>query len=603
MPKDKFDVNHWLTRQQKPEPIPPSGGWPERSGGITYSDQQSEVLQLIEKLESSSIDLTASYEEWRNIGFALADAFGENGREIYHRISRFHPEYDYPECDKQFDACLKSNGSGVNLNTLFYLAKNAGITIGKQSDGPARPKIIEPRPQPKAQQEDQDQSEQLPTLPDSLFPQLPQFLTRIVTVAENKEERDLLLLGSLVTLSSTLPTIYGIYHNRKVFANLFLFVSAKASAGKGRLNHCRKLVKPIHDDLKRLNDELYAQYEQDLAQYNILKRKNPNAEKPEKPPLRLLFLPANNSAAGTFQLLKDNDGKGLLFETEGDTLANTFRSDFGNYSDGFRKAFHHEMISYYRKTDREHVELENPCLSAVLSGTPKQVVNLIPSAEDGLFSRFMFYFMNLQPEWADVFSSNSPVCLDDLFYQFGREYFPFYQELKKSRPIEFQLSREQQLAFNSFFSQRFHKYTKLKGEDYIGTIRRLGLIAFRLSMILSVMRLMETGEVPETILCEQQDFESALSIADTLMVHAAYIFAQLPENDQPTKRMSKKERFYASLPAKFNRQSYLEVAEQHGVNPKTAERYISEFQKAGMIHREAHNEYVKDSEEVEEIPD
>lgn len=65
--------------------------------------------------------------------------------------------------------------------------------------------------------------------------------------------------------------------------------------------------------------------------------------------------------------------------------------------------------------------------------------------------------------------------------------------------------------------------------------------------------------------------------------------------------MSKKERFYASLPAKFNRQSYLEVAEQHGVNPKTAERYISEFQKAGMIQHEAHNEYVKDSEEVEEM--
>jgi hypothetical protein len=42
-----------------------------------------------------------------------------------------------------------------------------------------------------------------------------------------------------------------------------------------------------------------------------------------------------------------------MFETEGDTLAQTFKSEHGNYSDGFRKAFHHEKISYLRRKDRE----------------------------------------------------------------------------------------------------------------------------------------------------------------------------------------------------------------------------------------------------------
>lgn len=72
-------------------------------------------------------------------------------------------------------------------------------------------------------------------------------------------------------------------------------------------------------------------------------------DKPQEPTLKMLVIPANNSATGLFQILNDNDGKGLIFETEGDTLAQTFKSEHGNYSDGFRKAFHHETITYNRR--------------------------------------------------------------------------------------------------------------------------------------------------------------------------------------------------------------------------------------------------------------
>lgn len=62
-------------------------------------------------------------------------------------------------------------------------------------------------------------------------------------------------------------------------------------------------------------------------------------------------------------------------------MAQTFKSEHGNYSDGFRKAFHHEKISYLRRKDREYVTLETPKLSALLSGTPRQIQSLIPDAE------------------------------------------------------------------------------------------------------------------------------------------------------------------------------------------------------------------------------
>ena len=82
-------------------------------------------------------------------------------------------------------------------------------------------------------------------------------------------------------------------------------------------------------------------------------------------------MPANSSATAMCQTLFENDGVGLMFETEGYTLASTFKSEHGNYSDALRKAFHHESISYNRRKDREFVELKTPRLSAVLSGTPR----------------------------------------------------------------------------------------------------------------------------------------------------------------------------------------------------------------------------------------
>ena len=157
--------------------------------------------------------------------------------------------------------------------------------------------------------------------------------------------------------------------------------TTRASSGKGRLALCRYIVEPIHDRLREINETEVMEYKQKLAEYNAAGKKKASMEKPEEPPMRMLFIPANSSATAVYQVLGDNGGAGLMFETEGDTLANTFGSDYGNYSDGFRKAFHHETISYIRRKDREYVNIKNSRLSTLLTGTPRQVLNLITDAE------------------------------------------------------------------------------------------------------------------------------------------------------------------------------------------------------------------------------
>lgn len=283
---------------------------------------------------------------------------------------------------------------------------------------------------------------------------MPGLLHAITSNADSPEDADLLLLGSLTVFSACMPNVYGVYGQHEVFPNLFLFVTAKASAGKGRLSLCRRLVEPIHQMMRQQCKAEQEEYKLKLTQYNASSDKA-HEEKPEEPPLRTLIIPANNSATGLFQLLKENNEKGLIFETEGDTLAQTFKSENGNYSDDFRKAFHHETISYNRRKDREFVEIQNPRLSALLSGTPKQVSALIPSAENGLFSRFIFYFMNVRPVWNDVFANSSDQTLDSYFNHLGMQFFDLYKHLEyQSEPIRFCLTSGQQQVFNAYFSRR-----------------------------------------------------------------------------------------------------------------------------------------------------
>ena len=565
----KFNPQDWLESPvEKPNNTPRT-----MSTVIERSRNQGESIddieQLIAQIESHQIDITGDYSTWRNLGFALSDEMGETGRDAFHRISKFHAEYNANECDQQFDACLKSKGSGVTISTLFHHAKDHGVLINKTINDN---KIPEP-------------AEGMPNVPDTIFPLLPDFLQRVVEVATSKEERDILLLGTVTTISSCLPKVFGIYDGKRAYPNLFLFVTAQASAGKGRLEYCKQIVRLVHKKLRERAVDLKQQYEMEMVEYNTKKGKEDGVEKPAQPQEKMLFIPANNSTTGVFQLLSDNDGKGLIFETEGDTLAQAFKSDYGNYSDGFRKAFHHETISYYRRTDREYVDIEKPRLSALLSGTPKQVSSLIPGAENGLFSRFMFYFMNVHPVWKDVFAENSTLGLDNHFDELSKEYFALYTFLEEQEEVHFQLTAHQKLKFNQFFSEIQSKYLGLMGNDYMATVRRLGLIAFRISMIFSVLRIIDSKTYKKELLCNDVDFENAIEMVKVLIQHSSKVFSELPDERLSSDRSTRKTKFFEALPAEFNRQGYLEVARSLSIPDRTVERYVTDLCNSGLITR------------------
>jgi len=434
----------------------------------------------------------------------------------------------------------------------------------------------------------------LPTLPDSIFPTLPVFLQKVVAKAKSKEERDVLLLGALTVLSSGFPKFYSIYDDMKIYSNMYLFVTAQASAGKGKLVHCKQLVMPIHQEMRQATKVLKDQYDLDMQKYKKQKSLDFEMPKPIKPLEKMLLIPANNSATGFFQLLSENDGSGLIFETEGDTLSHAFKTDYGNYSDGFRKGSQHEPITYYRKTDRELVEIPLTRISALLSGTPKQISSLIQDAENGLFSRFIFYYMNINTVWKDVLAnSNNKIGVQEYFDNLGQEFVQLYHKLNKNPEIQFCVTDEQNEQFNEFFEQLQDKYIALNGMGFMATIRRFGVIGIRIAMIFTALRIMETGDISETQICSDTDFQAALSMVKVLVKHSSYVFSELQQEVKVTKPKDRKEQFLDRLPERFNHTAYIDLAKTMSIEVRTANRYIAGFCEKGLACREQYGMYTK----------
>jgi hypothetical protein len=532
----------------------------------TQENIRSEESQDYEQLFQQQIQFTDKKETYQN---------GNRNNYIYLLASNCN-RVGIPQSDTQILCAKHFDLSEREIKT----AVNSAYTHHKQEHN-----------QFKQEEKLELDEEKMPTLPDEIFNSIPDFLKKIVKVANNKEERDILFLGSLVTLSVAFPKLIGKYADNPVNANLFIFISAKASAGKGVLIHCRKLVEPIHNALRQQAKLMKQQYDTDMQIYNAAKG-NTSAEKPQKPPQKMLFIPANNSSTGFFELLNDSDGRGLIFETEADTLSKSFKSEHGNFSDGLRNAFQHEPHSYYRRTDKELVEIQRPCLSVMLSGTPKQIQTLIPSAENGLASRFMFYIMNMIPNWKDVFDSKTENGLDNHFHFLGHQFFVLYKTLHESPEKYFMLSYLQQKQFNQFFEKIQTQYLTIQEDDILSMVRRLGLIAFRIMMIKSALRIMEHGDTSETMMCNDEDFNNTLKIITVLIQHSNLILTQILEVNNGPKPKHKKQLFLEQLPANFTYQQYITIAQSLNINPKTAEKYIKNFIDAELIQHPSKNNFI-----------
>ena len=573
----------------------------------TPSDTTSRVESLIQLLKATHTDITSGYTEWLKVGFAIASEFGEAGRRYFHDISALYTGYDATECDKKYDECLKSDNGRTNISTLFYLAEQQGVKLPHQERSISKNQAQIPTNATSDKNvavsfvESQAEDRTLPLLDPSVYTNLPSILRKAVDTMHIPQEKDLVLIGSIVTLSSVLLPFRTIFHGRTIFPNMFLFVPGPAGSGKGRLDFCYRLVRPIHNDKRELWQLQQEEYKQELDRYRALsKKEKANTTSPVKPPITLLRIPANSSATSFAEAMADN-GNMLMFETEGDTVVNTFKSDYGNYSDNFRKAFAHEEFGYLRRgNDSEEKEVHNPRLSVVLSGTPEQVKSLIPNAENGLLSRFIFYTLSATDEWLDGFSGyDADNPLEKVFDDLGNEVERYYQHLKNIQEVWFTLSFVQQQKFNDYFAEEKQRMKALNGDLYNASTHRLSWALLRISMILTALRCMDTGKVPEKVECSDIDFDIALSIIRTVSHHNDYIFNVLNEGVTEEVKISEtyssaaRSTLLSILPDSFTSKDMQAAAVKISKSVRTVERQIRRAIDNGQVKELGKGSYQK----------
>ncbi len=603
------------------------------------ADRQAEIQEVARQLVDRGIDITAGYNNWLNLGFALADGLGEDGRKIYHQLSQLNDEYDTAECDRQYTHCLHGRGQGITVNTFFQMAKEGGIDLSQVAREQMRTHQVNAISAnvPSAKRiEKVEKSTILGTLeeqvPRDTMAQVAQTHAKTPTgfTFSDKLERDdldditgaiydlhhdepekcdAMILGALNVISGLMggangtpehrSGVYGIYDGHRVYAPLYNIIYSGAGNGKGNLMFNKELAYQVKKEMRSAYDAEKSKYDQAMAEWES-KSKKDRGDAPREPVYRDPFVPGNSSSSAVYRALDANGGWGLMFETEADTVSSMIDSDYGNYSDLMRKAHHHETLSMNRVTEKVHIDIDEPRLSIFLTCTPGQLPSLFPSFENGLGSRFLFY--NLPDEevsFHDVFAlRESP--LEDTYKQLGDTLLPLYHALQSraDHPIQFMLSDAQQRDFLRTYQDLLVEQYGMQGKGIRAFVFRIALESFRYAMILTTLRRLSEWAAsfgPSTdheifrddenaLICDDRDFRTVKTIVGCLVNHTARVYAVMAkEDDNPFalhgKKLSADERrLYKALPeGDFPTADAIDRADRLQISRRTAQRMLNKF--------------------------
>ena len=410
------------------------------------------------------------------------------------------------------------------------------------------------------------------------FGELPiDFQEILYSFKEN--ERNIVFLTLLASTSSIIPNIYFNYDNNKIYSNLYLYIVGKAGSGKGNAIWGRKLISYFEEFQvnQLINDSSLLE--------GILSMSSNSTN--ENIQFKILT-PGNITSAGFMELLQKQNGHALIFETEGDTIANIHKTEHGNYSDMMRKAFHHEAITSYRKTDSQRVDIDYPRVSIVISSTTNQLKTLIKDSENGLFSRFMFIETEPVQEFNNIFD-NRGNNREDIFKSKAKKFSNYNKLLKSLNNIEFTFTEKQKVEFLKYFNECKSTIIHLAHEDLDATVNRMGVIFVRICMVLDFIRNCNSTTLPDCLVCSDADFDVAKETTEYLLMNAKNIFEKLHREDEISKLSEGRRNTYIELPFEFTKSEAIEIATNNNISERTLDRFL----KSALFEKLEHGRYRK----------
>lgn len=422
-----------------------------------------------------------------------------------------------------------------------------------------------------------------PFIPETVYSSLPQTLKEACNVFAGRE-KDVFLTSALSVLSGGFYNVQGYYSNEVVFPNLFSFVVAPPASGKGSMKYAKQLGDCYHNFLLNESKEALKKYKKEKLLFDRkLKKAKTDQEieeliEPKPPKINVFFIPADTSSSMLIKHLEDNDGLGCICETETDTISNALGKEWGGYSDILRKGFHAEVISKSRVKDLEYCEITEPKFSLTITGTPNQMDSLITSIEDGLFSRFLFYSFTSEPIWNDTYTLKITNSKKEIFSNFSAI---LCDKFKSNEKQIFYMSEKQGNKLDKTFSDALNHNTSNYSSHVSGLTFRLGLMTFKIAMVLSALRSNESE-----IYCLDEDFETAMCLVEKVyMPHSINMLNKYDKSNTSLTVVEQKLLEWMPDDRNFKRSEISEEASKLEISDRTLSDILKKFINLNQIKK------------------
>ena len=406
---------------------------------------------------------------------------------------------------------------------------------------------------------------------------LPESVQQMVALASTPEEQDIILLATLAAASACVPNLYFAYGptGKKYYANLQCFILAAAASGKGIANQSLEMVRVI--------DEQHP-----------------------------MLIAGDSTLAAFYKALEEQGGCGYMHESEGSVITDIWKSSAANYNTALRKAAEHEPIS--RNRVKGASEIKNPRLSMLLTGTFGQYKALVPSVENGYFSRLLTVVIRgTNPFDKRYVSSKGGQSV--IPKQVGLRLLRTYEQLMNAGEREWSLTDAQKERLGEHLETEYGTLIGLLGDNFHSAVIRMAVQIERMAMILSALRAGEELSVfsdqysdelksesdselmNEKVLCTDEDYETAEMIGNKMLLHMAAAYRMIDGDAQDVvpeiKPLDQRKVLFEQLKTEYSHSDLAEEAKRQGVSKRTVERWNLSWIEIGLVEKTNHGQYRK----------
>lgn len=415
---------------------------------------------------------------------------------------------------------------------------------------------------------------------------LPESVQQMISLASTPEEQDIILMATLAAASACVPNLYFAYGptSKKYYANLQCFILAAAASGKGIANQALEMVRVI--------DEQYP-----------------------------MLIAGDSTLPAFYKALEEQGGCGYMHESEGSVITDIWKSSAANYNTALRKAAEHEPIS--RNRVKGASEIKNPRLSMLLTGTFGQYKALVPSVENGYFSRLLTVVIRgTNPFDKRYVSSKGGQSV--IPKQVGLLLLRTYEQLMNAGEREWSLTDAQKERLGEHLETEYGTLIGLLGENFHSAVVRMAVQIERMAMILTAMR-GESGEsdspekeesnrilsgtmdktdednnrphMVDTLYCSDQDYETAEMIGNKMLLHMAAAYRMIDGDTQDVvpeiKPLDQRKVLFEQLKPEYKLQELITEAKSQGISRATVIRWNDAWQEQGMVSKIEYGHYRK----------